>query len=79
MFITIKAPYEPWVSTASTRNDTDSKYNHDLYQTLNLLYIVGLVIDPALMAFAVWDGVKEARNGRKVISVRQRFNRIKLI
>jgi hypothetical protein len=30
------------------------------------------------MTFAVWDGVKEARNGRKVISVRQRFNRIKL-
>ena len=31
-------------------------------------------IDPALMAFAVWDGVKEDRNGRKVISVWQRFN-----
>ena len=30
-------------------------------------------IDPALMAFAVWDGVKEDRNGRKVISVWQRF------
>ena len=34
-------------------------------------------IDPALMAFAVWDGVKEDRNGRKVISVWQRFNIIK--
>jgi mono/diheme cytochrome c family protein len=31
-------------------------------------------IDPALMAFAIWDGVKEDRNGRKVISVWQRFN-----
>lgn len=31
-------------------------------------------IDPALVAFAVWDGVKEDRNGRKVISVWQRFN-----
>jgi mono/diheme cytochrome c family protein len=30
-------------------------------------------IDPALMAFAVWDGFKEDRNGRKVISVWQRF------
>ncbi len=30
-------------------------------------------IDPALMAFAIWDGVKEDRNGRKVISVWQRF------
>ena len=34
-------------------------------------------IDPALMAFAVWDGVKEDRNGRKVISVWQRLNIIK--
>jgi len=34
-------------------------------------------IDPALMAFAVWDGAKEDRNGRKVISVWQRFNIIK--
>ena len=34
-------------------------------------------IDPGLMAFAVWDGVKEDRNGRKVISVWQRFNIIK--
>ncbi len=31
-------------------------------------------IDPALVAFAVWDGAKEDRNGRKVISVWQRFN-----
>jgi mono/diheme cytochrome c family protein len=31
-------------------------------------------IDPALMAFAVWDGFKEDRNGRKVISVWQRLN-----
>ena len=31
-------------------------------------------IDPALVAFAVWDGIKEDRNGRKVISVWQRFN-----
>lgn len=31
-------------------------------------------IDPALVAFAIWDGVKEDRNGRKVISVWQRFN-----
>ena len=30
--------------------------------------------DPALMAFAVWDGIKEDRNGRKVISVWQRLN-----
>jgi len=30
--------------------------------------------DPALMAFAVWDGLKEDRNGRKVVSVWQRFN-----
>jgi len=34
-------------------------------------------IDRALMAFAVWDGVKEDRNGRKVISVWQRLNIIK--
>jgi len=26
------------------------------------------------VAFAVWDGAKEDRNGRKVISVWQRFN-----
>lgn len=30
--------------------------------------------DPALMAFAVWDGLKEDRNGRKVVSVWQRFH-----
>ncbi len=30
--------------------------------------------DPALIALAVWDGVKEDRNGRKVISVWQRLN-----
>jgi DMSO reductase family type II enzyme heme b subunit len=30
--------------------------------------------DPALIAFAVWDGAKEDRNGRKVISVWQRLN-----
>ena len=29
---------------------------------------------PALVAFAVWDGEKEDRNGRKVISVWQRLN-----
>ncbi len=30
--------------------------------------------EPALIAFAVWDGLKEDRNGRKVISVWQRLN-----
>ena len=30
--------------------------------------------DSALVAFAVWDGLKEDRNGRKVISVWQRLN-----
>lgn len=30
--------------------------------------------DPILTAFAVWDGSKEDRNGRKVISVWQRLN-----
>jgi len=30
--------------------------------------------DPTLVALAVWDGVKEDRNGRKVISVWQRLN-----
>ena len=30
--------------------------------------------DPALVAFATWDGIKEDRNGRKVISVWQRLN-----
>ncbi|MEE9258839.1 MAG: ethylbenzene dehydrogenase-related protein [Nitrospinaceae bacterium] len=30
--------------------------------------------DPVLMAFAVWDGLKEDRNGRKVVSVWQRLN-----
>ena len=30
--------------------------------------------DPAMVALAVWDGVKEDRNGRKVISVWQRLN-----
>jgi mono/diheme cytochrome c family protein len=30
-------------------------------------------IDPALMAFAIWDGAKDDRNGRKVITVWQRF------
>jgi len=30
--------------------------------------------EPALVAFAVWDGIKEDRNGRKVISVWQRLN-----
>lgn len=30
--------------------------------------------DPVLVAFAVWDGEKEDRNGRKVISVWQRLN-----
>ena len=30
--------------------------------------------DPSLVAFAVWDGVKEDRNGRKVVSVWQRLN-----
>jgi hypothetical protein len=30
--------------------------------------------DPALVAFAVWDGLKEDRNGRKVITVWQRFH-----
>jgi mono/diheme cytochrome c family protein len=30
--------------------------------------------DPALMALAVWDGLKEDRNGRKVITVWQRFH-----
>ena len=39
---------------------------------------IGCHIDPALMAFVVWGGVKEVRNGCKVISVRQRFNIIKL-
>ena len=34
-------------------------------------------IDPALMAVDVLDGVKEDRNGRKVISVWQRFNIMK--
>jgi DMSO reductase family type II enzyme heme b subunit len=30
--------------------------------------------DPLLVAFAVWDGEKEDRNGRKVVSVWQRLN-----
>jgi hypothetical protein len=30
--------------------------------------------DPSLIAFAVWDGLKEDRNGRKVVSVWQRLN-----
>jgi DMSO reductase family type II enzyme heme b subunit len=30
--------------------------------------------DPTLIAFATWDGLKEDRNGRKVISVWQRLN-----
>ena len=30
--------------------------------------------DPILVAFAVWDGLKEDRNGRKVVSVWQRLN-----
>ena len=30
--------------------------------------------DPLLIAFAVWDGLKEDRNGRKVVSVWQRLN-----
>lgn len=30
--------------------------------------------DPALVAFAVWDGEKEDRNGRKVVSVWQRLH-----
>ena len=30
--------------------------------------------DPLLTAFAVWDGLKEDRNGRKVVSVWQRLN-----
>ena len=30
--------------------------------------------EPLLVAFAVWDGVKEDRNGRKVVSVWQRLN-----
>ncbi len=30
--------------------------------------------EPSLIAFAVWDGLKEDRNGRKVISVWQRLN-----
>jgi len=30
--------------------------------------------EPALVALAVWDGIKEDRNGRKVISVWQRLN-----
>tara|TARA_B100000686_G_scaffold355052_1_gene469440 strand:+ start:55 stop:1803 length:1749 start_codon:yes stop_codon:yes gene_type:complete len=30
--------------------------------------------DPVLVAFAVWDGLKEDRNGRKVVSVWQRLN-----
>ncbi len=33
--------------------------------------------DSALVAFAVWDGVKEDRNGRKVISVWQRLNLVR--
>ncbi len=33
--------------------------------------------DPVLVAFAVWDGVKEDRNGRKVVSVWQRLNILK--
>ena len=35
------------------------------------------ITDSALVAFAVWDGVKEDRNGRKVISVWQRLNLVK--
>ncbi len=34
-------------------------------------------IDPALIAFAVWDGDQEDRNGRKVISVWQRLHVLK--
>ena len=30
--------------------------------------------DAALMALAVWDGKLEDRNGRKVVTVWQRFN-----
>jgi mono/diheme cytochrome c family protein len=30
--------------------------------------------EPLLVALAVWDGVREDRNGRKVVSVWQRFN-----
>ena len=30
--------------------------------------------EPTLVAFAVWDGSKEDRNGRKVVSVWQRLN-----
>ena len=30
--------------------------------------------EPRLIAFAVWDGLKEDRNGRKVVSVWQRLN-----
>ena len=32
---------------------------------------------PALLALAVWDGLKEDRNGRKVVSVWQRLNILK--
>ncbi len=32
--------------------------------------------DPALVAFAVWDGLNEDRNGRKVVSVWQRLNKL---
>jgi len=30
--------------------------------------------DPTMIALAVWDGIKEDRNGRKVITVWQRLN-----
>jgi len=33
--------------------------------------------DSALVAFAVWDGLKEDRNGRKVITVWQRLNLVR--
>ena len=33
--------------------------------------------DSALVAFALWDGLKEDRNGRKVVSVWQRLNLVK--
>lgn len=41
----------------------NQKWDVDLLQT-----------DPVLIAFAVWDGEREDRNGRKVVSVWQRLN-----
>ena len=56
-----------WTVVFTRKMEPDNKWDADFAHRT----------DPALTAFAVWDGSKEDRNGRKVVTVWQRLHVLK--